>query len=480
MNKKHYDHPSADTTSDKKVMNKKQKIFLLAAGVLVGLALIFTGIWFFFLKDYWAMQKADPILVTSVSSLTGTDLGITGRYAGVVEPQKTISVNKDDSKTVSEILVVEGQNVNAGDPLFSYNIDEMKLTLEQDKLTVESINNTIGEYKNQISDLETERENASADNKLSYTIKIQTLELNIREQEYQASVKNKEIEKMNASIQNNVVTAPEAGIIKTINENTNNANGMMYNGGTTPTAFISILSTGEYRIKATITELQRYQVSQGQPVIIHSRINPDVTWSGSIESIDFENPVSNSDSGNYSMMYAAGDSSSSQGSSRYNFFVALDDQSVIADSKDGLDIVDNSKLIIGQHVYIEPSSGDSSAPKTGIWLPSYYLVKGDSDSFVWAQDKNQKLEKRKITLGAYDAETDLYEITDGVHRDDYLAIPSDNLKNGLPVTTDPMLGTTGDMMSPVEEQPTIDMPLAESITPEMQEKLPTVSTEEVS
>lgn len=405
--------------------NNSKKVIIIVS-IFLALVVAVVCIWFFFFKDS-SKKNESAIFVTSVAEITGTNLTVSSRYSGVVAPQKTISINKDESKTVSEILVVEGQSVAAGDPLFSYDIEEMQLTLEQSKLTVESSVNTISEYEKQIKELKKERDAASSDNKLSYTIKIQTLELNIKEQQYQNSLKNKEIEKLAASIENNVVTAPESGIIKTINKN--NSSDPYGNAS----AFISVLSSGDYRIKASITELQRYQVSEGQPVLVRSRINPDITWNGIIEKIDFENAEDNNNNSNGGMVYYGGGSGNNgTGSSKYSFYVALNDQSAIATSTEGLNTFDQTKLIIGQHVYIEPDNGVET--KTGLWLPSFYMVEENANFYIWVRDKKDKLEKRKIETSDYDPETDTYKIDSGLESTDYIAYPEESLKNGMPTT----------------------------------------------
>lgn len=450
MDKKRYHHAAEQPAGGTAGGNKSKKIILLIAGSVVVLAIAFIVVWFFFLKDYFQNKNAKPVLVTSLASITGTDLGISSRYAGVVEPQKAIKVNKDDTKVIDEIFVTEGQRVKAGDPLFSYDVEEMNLTLEQTKLAVENANNTIEEYQRQISDLEKERNSASSDNKLSYTIKIQTLQLNIKEQQYESSTKKKEIDKLTAAIENNVVKAPEDGLVQSVNQSNNQS--MMNMDEGTP-AFISILSTGDYRIKGTITEQQRYQVSEGMPVIVHSRINPEHTWTGTIESIDFENPASDNKNGGVVYMGGGDSGATPQTSSRYNFYVTLDDKNVIAKSADDMTSDTQNKLIIGQHVYIEPSTGDDAAAKSGIWLPSYYLAPEGADNFVWVQNKHQKLEKRSVTVGAYDDNSDLYEITEGLTKDDYLAIPEEKLRNGMPTTTDPSLAVDDNMMNFEEGEP---------------------------
>lgn len=416
-----------DSNNAEKPSNKNKKVLITVGSIVAALIIAGVCIWFFFFKNS-AKSNVPPVFVSSVSSITGTDLTVSSRYAGVVAPQKTVSVNKDESKTVSKIFVVEGQAVAEGDPLFSYDIEEMQLTLEQAKLTVENAVNTISEYENQIKDLKKERESASSDSKLSYTLKIQTLELNIKEQQYQNSIKNKEIEKLTASIENNVVTATESGVIKTINQG--NSSDQYGNA----TAFISILSSGDYRIKASITELQRYQISEGQPVLVRSRINPEITWQGTIEKIDFETPEDNNNNNGGGMIYYGGGGSgdSGSGSSKYSFYVALNDQSAIASSTENLNTFDQTKLIIGQHVYIEPDSGNEA--KTGLWLPSFYLVQEDTNFYVWARNSKDNLEKRKVETSDYDPETDTYKIDSGLDSNDYIAYPEENLKNGTPTT----------------------------------------------
>ena len=70
-----------------------------------------------------------------------------------------------------------------------------------------------------------------------------------------------------------------------------------------------------------------------------------------------------------------------------------------------------------------------------IWLPSWYLSDLDSEPWVWAQNKNGKLEKRSVTLGAYDEMMDTYEIVDGLTADDYIAFPDDTLQEGMTCVT---------------------------------------------
>ena len=96
-----------------------------------------------------------------------------------------------------------------------------------------------------------------------------------------------------------------------------------------------------------------------------------------------------------------------------------------------MELDDSSDLILGQHVYVEIDNGQYKH-QDGVWLNSYYLVQnGDGTAYVWAADSKDRMEERKVTLGEYDEELDLYEITDGLTREDYIAFPSSDIEAGM-------------------------------------------------
>ena len=87
------------------------------------------------------------------------------------------------------------------------------------------------------------------------------------------------------------------GIIKTINENNStsssdddSSNSNSDNGSdSTSNAYITIMAKGDYRIKATASELTVRSMSEGQSMIIRSRVD-DSTWTGTVTKIDLEHP----------------------------------------------------------------------------------------------------------------------------------------------------------------------------------------------
>ena len=114
-------------------------------------------------------------------------------------------------------------------------------------------------------------------------------------------------------------------------------------------------------------------LSEGQEVVIRSRVDSTKTWSGTIGKIDTESPQQGNDNGYYSTS-SAGDT---QSASKYPFYVDLD-------SVDG--------LILGQHVYIELDQGQEEV-KEGLWLYGSYIVQDEDTPYVWAANEKNRLEK---------------------------------------------------------------------------------------
>lgn len=283
------------------------------------------------------------------------------------------------------------------------------MSLDQAELDLESISNTITTLENQKDDLEKEKKQASKDEQYSYTVQIQAVELQIKTEEYNAETKEQEIDKLEESLQNAEVYSEVEGVVKEVNETpATDANGQ-------PKPFISVLSSGQFRVKGTVSELNIGSLYQGQAVTIHSRVDDTQVWQGVIETIETE-PTD--DTTNGGVIYYGVDSG--QQSSKYNFYVTLS-------SLDG--------LILGQHVYIQPDMGLSDLPE-GLWLPAFYIAHDDDGSYVWAQNDQGALEKRAVILGEYDSDNDRYQIESGLTEDDYITMPTEGLEEGNPTTSD--------------------------------------------
>ncbi len=380
------------------------------AGVIIGVVVVLVAaacVGGYFLKNKLSSgggSSEDKVYVESVADMMKQYTGISNRYNGVVESQDTYEVKVDSEKTVKEINVEVGDEVKKGDVLLTYDTSDLSTQIKQAKLELEGMQDEIDNYNSQIASLSADRDKAADADKFEYTTQIQTLQNNIQQSKYNMESKQLEIEKYQKQIEDSSVESKVDGVVKTINEKQVDSN-----GNTVP--FMTVLETGDYRIKGSVDEQNVWTLSEGQTVIIRSRVD-DTTWSGSISKIDTENP----ESGNNNSMYASSSSdSSSQSASKYPFYVQLD-------SADG--------LILGQHVYVELDEGQDE-PKEGIWLYSSYLVMDDGDPYVWADNGKGKLEKRVVELGEYDENLDEYQIVSGLTEDDYIAYPMPGLYEGV-------------------------------------------------
>ena len=368
-------------------------------------------------------QAADGegVYVTSVAEMMGIgggEMGVFQRYAGVVEAQQTVKINLESGRTVKERYVEIDDEVKEGDPIFLYDSDDLKLSLEQKNLELERIINSIETQKGQIAELEKQAKGTSGDTLLQYTLQIQQATADLKQSEYEKQVKEQEIVNTQKQIDESIVVAPIDGIVLTINENTSSSGGDYYGGGTTDNSYMTIIKAGSYRIKGTVNEQNVYQLMVGTPVTIRSRVDNSVVWTGYIEEIDTNNTVSDQNNN-----YYGGYMDPMTQSSKYPFYVALD-------SFDG--------LMMGQHVYIE-ISGESTmgapAHTDGVWVYEFYLEMNPEDpqiAYVLAE-KNGKIERRQVTLGEYDPEMTMYEITDGLTQEDRIAFPDGIVQEGDPV-----------------------------------------------
>lgn len=275
-----------------------KKRLAIIGGILVAVGLIGGLVWYF-LKGNEASGDENDIYVTTVATLMGDVAGTQNRYAGVVEPQKTVEVKLENNRTVSEVKVEEGQTVKAGDLLFEYDASSSQDDLAQAELDLERYKNEAVSLADQIATLKDEKTKASADEQLSYTISIQEAEMDLKKNEYSQKSKQAEIEKLKKASQSTEVVSELDGVIKKIDTSLMNngssdsglEEGYSDSGSGSSNAFITIVGTGTYRVKGKINETNASSIISGDPVIVRSRVDSDVTWTGSMTGIDRKSVV---------------------------------------------------------------------------------------------------------------------------------------------------------------------------------------------
>ena len=245
-------------------MKKKQALIAAACAVVCvgGLA---AGIFFAQKKkNAGGDEMAYVMSVSSMNQMAGIQ-----RLAGVVESQKTLDIQKDGEREVKEIMVKAGDEVDVGTPLFTYDTATTETELQQAQLDLERASGNMENLKAQIAQLQKEKKNASSDEQLSYTTQIQTAEMDLKKSEYERKAKEVEMNQLKSKIENATVTSEMKGVVKAVNNGQNSQD--MYSGSSQ--AFITILATGEYRVKGKVNEQNASQVVEGARAIIRSRVD---------------------------------------------------------------------------------------------------------------------------------------------------------------------------------------------------------------
>ncbi len=409
---------------------RKKWVMILVAVVAVA-AVAAAGTYFYGGSDFKLFKSSteDKVYVENVGDLMGSGIGGQNRYSGVVQTQKTVSVNPDSDKKVKEIFVSVGDTVEVGTPLFSYDMQEQEMNLAQLKLDLEEINDNITTYNKDLAELIATRDKAPEEDKFQYVTDIQEKQADIKQAQYDKQSKELEIANAQKGMEVTEVTSTTSGVVKSVTnpDDDDEDNDNNYNSDGTETAMITIMQLGNYRVKGTVNEQNYSSLIVGEAVIIRSRADETLTWTGKIASIDTENSKEGSDEDDYS--------SNENSSSSYPFYVELD-------STDG--------LIIGQHVLIEPNEGQMEK-KDGLWIYESYIaydeieeeIEEESDSeeeatpsaYVWIADKNDKLKKSYVELGEYDAALGEYQILSGLTEDDYIAFPMASFYEGITAVT---------------------------------------------
>lgn len=344
--------------------------------------------------------------VEKLQSLGGIAPG--DHFLGIVVSENVTEIKKDSDKTVAELLVKAGDDVEEGQALFSYDTEELQLNLDKQRLEQQQLEMSIESYESQIQSLENALNTVGGTTRLQYTIEIQSTQVDLKEAQIKLKTKEAEVEKSEELLANATVVSPVKGRIQAVNESGTDSYG-------NATAYITIQQAGSYRVKGVLGEQQRGSLVEGQRLTITSRTNAQEVWGGTVTLVDYESPYQGSTSDRY---YGYTDEMTS--TSRYPFYVELD-------TTEG--------LLLGQHVYLALETGEEETQ--GISIGSAFVCfQEDGSAYVWAE-RNGKLEQRSVTLGDYNEANDTYAVLDGLALEDYIAFPDAELcQEGASTTHD--------------------------------------------
>ena len=380
---------------------------LLTLAILAGLG---YGGWYAYNTYLAQTPQEGAVYVQSVSVITGVGpAGQRNRYSGVVEAKNVVKLDPDKDLTVKECFVAAGDKVVKGQRLFSYDVESMQIAFEQLQLDILGLENGIQTGEAKVESLKKKLATVKEFKKYEIQMDIQTEELEVRKKKYELSGKTKQAEDMEEALKNTVVYSPVTGTVRSVK--TGDSSGQdyySYGGSTEDTAYITIVAGNDYCVKGTVSEQTIHTLQEGMDVRILSRVD-DSIWPGRIYKINTEETKQNGS------RYYYYDSGSGEQASKYDFFVELDN---------------NEGLLMGQHVYIELGSG-ADQESDALLLPLYYVVENEGQSFVYAADGENRIEKRTVTLGDQDEENGTVAILDGLSYLDRIAFPDETVQVGM-------------------------------------------------
>ena len=386
------------------------------------------GGWYAYNTYFAEVPQEGTVYVQSISVITGVGpAGQRTRYSGVVEAKNVITVDPDADLAVKECFVSAGDKVKEGDPLFSYDIESMAISLEQLRLDILGLENGIQAGETKVENLKKRLAKAATYKKYEIQLEIQTEELEIRKKQYELSGKDTQAENMEKTLENSVVYSPVAGTIRSVRSNDSSNTPEYYGDSSQDNAYITIVAGNDYCVKGTVSEQTIHTLQEGMDVRILSRID-DTVWEGSIYKVNTEETKQNNN------RYYYYDSSSGEQASKYDFFVELSS---------------NEGLLMGQHVYIEPGSEDDPE-SDALLLPFYYVVETEEKPFVYAANEENRIEKRFVTLGKRDEESGTVAILDGLGYLDRIAFPDDTVQVGMLTSETSYVPEDVGLMEPVD------------------------------
>ncbi|MEK4745910.1 efflux RND transporter periplasmic adaptor subunit [Bacillus sp. FSL R9-9481] len=384
--------------------NKKKKWIIIG---VIALIVIVAAVNIFVMQGKKkGTEKTDAV---SFEKVTERKLNNTKLISGQVKPGNIESFYADPTKgKVKDIAVKEGQEVEKGTKLFSYDNEEINLQMKQAELDQKMADMRYDQGKKKIDSLKKEIKKAKdsgAGKEVTDPMEEQVSELEMVQKTTDLEKEKGKLQKEELSKKQNELTIYSnfTGVVQKLDKDAAQSSSQALGGQ--GKSFLQIASKDLFQIQGTLTELQKSQIQKDQPFTVTAKANNKKKWTGKITEVS-EFPTSTE------MAQAAGMGEATQNMSQYTYKASLD-------SQDGLSP--------GYHVSLQVSLEN----KTMIAVPSKSIVEKDADAFVYIEDKG-KLHKQNVKKGATDG--DWTEIVEGAKvGQKVVKNPSDNVYDGMEV-----------------------------------------------
>ncbi|CAM3948987.1 efflux RND transporter periplasmic adaptor subunit [Bacillus paramycoides] len=345
----------------------------------------------------------------SFEKVTERKLNNTKLISGQVKPGNIESFYADPTKgKVKDIAVKEGQEVEKGTKLFSYDNEEINLQMKQAELDQKMADMRYDQGKKKIDSLKKEIKKAKdsgAGKEVTDPMDEQVSELEMTQKTTDLEKEKGKLQKEELNKKQNELTIYSnfSGVVQKLDKDAAQSSSQALGGQ--GKAFLQVASKDPFQVQGTLTELQKSQIQKDQTFTVTAKANNKKKWTGKITEVS-EFPTS------AEMAQSAGLGEAAQNMSQYTYKASLD-------SQDGLSP--------GYHVSLQVNLEN----KTMIAVPSKSIVEKGEDAFVYIEEKG-KLRKQNVKKGSTDG--DWTEIVEGATvGQKVVKNPSDNVYDGMEV-----------------------------------------------
>ncbi|HDT6579297.1 TPA: HlyD family efflux transporter periplasmic adaptor subunit [Bacillus cereus] len=390
----------------KEIHSKRNKKKWISIGV-IALLIIVAAINISLMKG---KEKGDEKSdVVRFEEVTERKLNNTKLISGQVKPGNIESFYAERAKgKVKDIEVKEGQEVEKGTKLFSYDNEEINLQMKQAELDQKMADMRYDQGKKKIDSLKKEIKKAKdsgARKEVTDPMEEQVNELEIAQKTTDLEKEKGKLQKEELSKKQKELTIYSnfAGVVQKLDKDAAQSTSQALGGQ--GKAFLQVASKDPFQVQGTLTELQKSQIQKDQTFTVTAKANNKKKWTGKITEVS-EFPTS------AEMAQAGGMGEATQNMSQYTYKASLD-------SQDGLSP--------GYHVSLQVNLEN----KTMIAVPSKSIVEKGEDAFVYVEEKG-KLRKQNVKKGATDG--DWTEVVEGVTvGQKVVKNPSDDVYDGMEV-----------------------------------------------
>ena len=259
----------------------KKWILIIALLVVVG---VLVGV---------SMSRRDTSQRVDIVEVESRQLTATVRASGTIQPKKKVDVSANAMGTVTQLLVVEGQNVSQGDLLLEIDPTEYRsavqaleasvLTGEADlRLAEASLDQARADHDRQ---QELFNEGLSSEEQLVAARTTERVQVaTVESARHRLSQIRANLEKARHDLEKVTILAPMTGLITRLNveEGENAIMGTLNNPGT---VLLTIADMGTMEAEVEVDETEVVQVELGQTAVVEIDAFPDQEFTGKVTEI---------------------------------------------------------------------------------------------------------------------------------------------------------------------------------------------------